>query len=46
MAILPGNHVNIVPAPVKDIFEKCPDEIPSGTAMEPHGAYYTVINIK
>ena len=29
-----SNHVNIIPAPVKDIFEKSSDEVPDRTAMK------------
>ena len=28
------NHINIIPAPVKDIFEKSSDEVPDRTAMK------------
>ncbi|WP_286009473.1 hypothetical protein [Methanobrevibacter woesei] len=29
-----GNHVSIIPAPVKDIFEKSSDEVPNRTTMK------------
>lgn len=38
------NHIHIIPAPVKDFFEKGPDEIPSGTAVKFHRTYSTVIS--
>ncbi|WP_430438684.1 hypothetical protein, partial [Phocaeicola vulgatus] len=37
------NHVNIIPAPVKDIFEKSSDEVPDRTAMKLYRSYHTVI---
>ena len=37
------NHVNIIPVPVKDIFEKCSDEVPDGTAMKLYRSDYTMI---
>ena len=38
------NHVNIIPAPVKDVFEKSSDEVPDRTAMKLYRAYYTMIS--
>jgi len=34
------NHVNIIPATVKDIFEKSSDEVSDRTAMKLYRAYY------
>ena len=36
------NHVNIIPAPVKDVFEKSSDEVPDRTAMKLYRPYYTM----
>jgi len=40
------NHINIIPAPVKDIFEKSSDEVPDRTAMKLYRSYHTVISCK
>jgi hypothetical protein len=40
------NHVNIIPAPVKDIFEKSSDEVPDRTAMKLYRSNHTVIGWK
>jgi hypothetical protein len=38
------NHVNIIPAPVKNIFEKSSNEVPDRTAMKLYSSYYTMIS--
>lgn len=38
------NHINIVPASVKDIFEKSFDEVPERTTMKLHRSNHTVIS--
>ena len=40
------NHVNIIPASVKDVFEKSSDEVPDRTAMKLYRSNHTVIGCR
>ena len=44
MASFVREHIDIIPIPIKDISEKCPDVLPGGAAMKLDRAYHAVVS--